>query len=62
MKATASEGVHVLSKAGKPLMPTKRYAKVKKLLKLKKAKVVKRSPFTIQLLYETSENVQLLIL
>ena len=45
--------VYVISKSGKPLMPTKRYAKVRILLKEKKAKVVQRKPFTIQLLYET---------
>ena len=50
--------VYVISKSGKPLMPTKRYAKVRILLKEKKAKVVQRKPFTIQLLYETKEYTQ----
>ena len=44
--------VYVIDKEGKPLMPTKRHGKVKWLLKRKQAKVVKRSPFTIQLTYE----------
>ena len=44
--------VYVLDKNGKPLMPTKRHGKVKWMLRRKQAKVVKRSPFTIQLLYE----------
>ena len=44
--------VYIIDKGGRPLMPTKRYGKVKWLLRRKQAKVVKRSPFTIQLLYE----------
>ena len=50
--------VYVLSKNEQPLMPTERCGKVYRLLKQNKAKVVKRCPFTIQLLYETEENVQ----
>ncbi len=50
--------VYVISKTGKPLMPTERHGKVKLLLESGKAKVVKRTPFTIQLLYETREYVQ----
>ena len=42
--------VYVLNKHGNPLMPCKS-SKARKLLKLNKAKVVKRCPFTIQLLY-----------
>ena len=45
--------VYVLNKYGKPLMPCKpRNARI--LLKEKKAKVVNRTPFTIQLLYGSS--------
>ena len=44
--------VYVLDKNGYPLMPTDRHGKVKHLLKDGKAKVVKRCPFTIKLLYE----------
>ncbi|TJX13669.1 HNH endonuclease [Tissierella creatinini] len=50
--------VYVLNKDGKPLIPTNRHGKVKHLLKEGKAKVVKRTPFTIQLLYSTTEFVQ----
>ena len=50
--------VYVLNIDGKPLMPTERHGKVRRLLKEKKAKVVKRCPFTIQLLYETTDFVQ----
>jgi 5-methylcytosine-specific restriction endonuclease McrA len=50
--------VYVISKDGKPLMPTKRYGKVRRLLKQKLAKVVKREPFTIQLLYDTTNYTQ----
>ena len=42
--------VYVLNKNKKPLMPCKP-AKAKKLLKNKKAKIINREPFTIQLLY-----------
>mgnify|MGYP003557480088 CR=1 FL=1 len=42
--------VYILSKNGKPIMPTKNHAKVRLLLKHGKAKVVKRTPFTIRLL------------
>ena len=54
--------VYVISENGKPLMPTKRFRKVRLLLKSGKAKVVKRKPFTIQLLYATTEYTQELIL
>lgn len=50
--------VYILSKEGKPLMPTSRHGKVKHLLKSNRAKVVKRTPFVIQLLYDTTEYVQ----
>ena len=42
--------VYILSKNGTPIMSTKNHAKVRLLLKYGKAKVVKRTPFTIQLL------------
>lgn len=45
--------VYVLSKTGQPLMPTEDHRKVRLLLKAKKAKVVQRTPFTIQLLTAT---------
>ena len=45
--------VYVLNKNGKPLMPCKPQ-KARKLLKNGKAKVIKREPFTIQLLYGSS--------
>ena len=45
--------VYVISIEGKPLMPTSN-AKARKLLKQKKAKVIKREPFTIKLLYKTT--------
>ena len=41
--------VYVISKTGQPIMPTENHAKVRMLLKSGKAKVVKRTPFTIQL-------------
>ncbi|MCL5033326.1 MAG: RRXRR domain-containing protein [Thermotogae bacterium] len=36
--------VYVISKSGKVLMPTKRYGKVRRMLKSGMAKVVKRTP------------------
>ena len=52
--------VYVLNKDGKPLMPTTRGGHVRHLLKEQKARVVRTKPFTIQLLYETDDVVQLL--
>ena len=50
--------VYVLNIDGQPLMPTTRHGKVKYLLREGKAKVVKRCPFTIQLLYNNTTYVQ----
>ena len=48
---------YVISKDGQPLMPTARFGKVRRLLNSKKAKVVKRCPFTIKLLYEPETHI-----
>lgn len=50
--------VYVLSVEGKPLMPTDRHGKVRHLLEQGKAKVVRRTPFTIQPTYETENRTQ----
>jgi len=50
--------VYVQNSDGHPLMPTENHAKVRVLLKNGKAKVVKRCPFTIQLLYESTTYTQ----
>lgn len=50
--------VYVLNKDGLPLMPTHKLGKVRHLLKDGKAKVVKRSPFTIQLNYDCGNHTQ----
>ena len=50
--------VYVLDINKKPLMPTNRYGKVRILLKNNLAKVVNKCPFTIQLLYETTDFTQ----
>lgn len=50
--------VYVLNKDGVPLMPTGRHDKVRILLKQKKAMVVNRTPFTIRLLYESTNYTQ----
>ena len=49
--------VYVLKQNGQPFMPTARFGKVRRLLKEGKAKVVRREPFTIRLLYEPETNV-----
>lgn len=49
--------VYVISQDGKPLMPTIRYAKVRRLLRDEKAEMIKREPFTIKLLYKTKEEI-----
>ena len=54
--------VYVLDINGFPLMPTSRHGKVRHLLETGKAKVIKRSPFTIKLLYKTTNFVQPLTL
>ena len=50
--------VYVLSQHGQPLMPTVNHAKVRVLLNQRKAKVIKRCPFTIQLQYESTTHTQ----
>lgn len=50
--------VYVLDKIGQPLMPTKRYGKVRRMIRSGEAKVIKRCPFTIQLTYQTTGRVQ----
>lgn len=54
--------VYVLNKDGHPLMPTERHARVRRLLKQKKAVVVRTNPFTIRLLYDSTGYVQPVIL
>ena len=44
--------VYVLNKDGKPLMPIKRYAKIRILRKRGLLKIVSAKPFTVQLLYK----------
>lgn len=50
--------VYVLSIDDKPLMPTSRHGWVRRALKQKRIKVVKRFPFTVQLLYACPEYLQ----
>lgn len=54
--------VYVLDINGKPLMPTERFGKVRRMLRDGKARVVQRTPFTIQLLYDTTDFVQEVVL
>lgn len=50
--------VYVLNIEGKPLMPTERHGKVRRMLRDGLAHVVRLSPFTIQLNYESSDFTQ----
>ena len=50
--------VYVLDSNGQLLMPTARHGKVRRLLNSHLAKVVKRCPFTIQLLYKSTKETQ----
>lgn len=50
--------VYILDKNGQPLKNTTRHGKVRRLLKDKKARVVKDCPFTIQLLYDVDINIE----
>lgn len=54
--------VYVIGQDGQPLMPTNRHGKIKHLIKSGKAKVVRRCPFTIKLLYRSTNYTQNLTL
>ena len=54
--------VYILSESGQPLMPTKRHGKVRHLLNRGEAKVVKQTPFTIQLLKKSTDYTQPIVL
>ena len=54
--------VYVLNNNNEPLMPTKRFGKVRHLLKNNLAKVVRKEPFTIRLLYDSTNYTQELTL
>ena len=56
-----TDNVYVLSINGTPLMPTNPN-RAGRLLKLKKAKIINRKPFTIQLLYHCREYKQKTVL
>lgn len=52
-----NKAVFVLDMNGERMMPTKRFGKVRHLLKEKLAKVVTCKPFTIKLLYQTKTHI-----
>ena len=59
MKNKKVNSIGVISKDGQPLMPTKRYGKVRHMLKNGEAKIIKRDPFlVIQLLKDTKDFLQ----
>lgn len=49
--------VYVLDKNGEMLMPTQRFGKVRKWLRDGQAKVYRREPFTIKLLFENENRM-----
>ena len=49
--------VYVLDMDGNPMMPTRRFGKVRRMLKSGQAKVVSTVPFTIRLTYQTKTHV-----
>ena len=49
--------VYVLDRKGRPLMPTRRFGHVRRLLKTKKAVVVSTKPFTIRLKYDPDTHI-----
>lgn len=53
--------IYVLNKNGTPLMPTTRSSHIRKLLKCGKARIVEYNPFTIQLLYESTNYTSNLV-
>lgn len=49
--------VYVLDMNGHPMMPTRRFGKVRRMLKSGQAKVVSTVPFTIRLTYQTKTHI-----
>ena len=54
--------VYVIANNGQPLMPTRRHGKAKHLLREGRAKVIRRCPFTIRLMYDSTHHTQNLTL
>ena len=54
--------VYVVDKDGNLMMPTTRKGRIRHLLKDGKARIFKRTPFTVQLLYDTPDKKQDLVL
>lgn len=50
--------IFVLNNEGKPLMPTDKAGKVRRLLKTGQAEIFQHEPFTIKLLYNTPDFIQ----
>ena len=48
--------IYIISKKGIPLMPTRRYGHIRKLLKQNKAVVINNNPFTVRLKYDTANK------
>lgn len=54
--------VYIVNKNGEPLMPSTRYRHIKELIKNGLAKKISSKPFVVQLLYETDNITQPLIM
>ncbi len=50
--------IYVLNASGKPLMPTQRTNHIKRLLNKSKARIVSKTPYVVQLKYETEDITQ----
>lgn len=50
--------VYVINQYGQPLMPTDRCGRIRHLLDDGRARVIRRCPFTVQLLYESTNHTQ----
>lgn len=48
--------IYLLDKDGNPFMTTKHQDKVRRLLKVNKAKLIKKSPHIVQLLYKSKKT------
>lgn len=50
--------IYIVNKKGKPLMPTTRQARIRHLIREKKAVVINGNPFTVRLKYDTPDITQ----
>lgn len=56
IKKGANMTIYLLDKDGNPFMTTKHHEKVKRLIKINKAKQIKKNPQIVQLLYTSRKT------